>query len=130
MIDDVPVAEPNTRTVPIGTLQTVDVQLIVDISGSMGDDVGDVPDFSGNRMVVSRIFRRTAEGPADERSHHLPRWPAVALGLPGSSTIAAKHAAAVRCTIAGAPGHEAMESSRRCTSDWAHSVIANFTFKG
>jgi len=23
----------------------VDVQLIVDISGSMGDDVGDVPDF-------------------------------------------------------------------------------------
>ena len=51
VIDDVPVAEPNTRTVPIGTLQTVDVQLIVDISGSMGDDVGDVPDFSGNRMV-------------------------------------------------------------------------------
>ena len=50
MIDDVPVAEPNTRTVPVGTLQTVDVQLIVDISGSMGDDVGDVPDFSDNRM--------------------------------------------------------------------------------
>ena len=68
VIDDVPVAEPNTRTVPVGTLQTVDVQLIVDISGSMGDDVGDVPDFSDNRMVVSRTFRRTAEGPADERS--------------------------------------------------------------
>jgi len=86
VIDDVPVAEPNTRTVPVGTLQTVDVQLIVDISGSMGDDVGDVPDFSGNRMVVSRILRRTAEGPADE-SHHLPRWPDVALGLPGSNAI-------------------------------------------
>ena len=49
-------------------------------------------------------------------------WPAVALGLPGSSTIAAKHAAAVRCTIAGAPGHQAMESSRRRTSDWTHSA--------
>ena len=36
------------------TLQTVDVQLIVDISGSMGDDVGDVPDFSGQPHVVSQ----------------------------------------------------------------------------
>ena len=58
MIDDVPVAEPNTRTVPVGTLQTVDVQLIVDISGSMGDDVGDVPDFSGNRSGLARFSLR------------------------------------------------------------------------
>jgi hypothetical protein len=58
VIDDVPVAEPNTRTVPVGTLQTVDVQLIVDISGSMGDDVGDVPDFSDNRSGLARFSLR------------------------------------------------------------------------
>ena len=60
MIDDVPVAEPNTRTVPVGTLQTVDVQLIVDISGSMGEAVdglvlaaaaaGEGPEFVGGRQ--------------------------------------------------------------------------------
>ena len=58
MIDDVPVAEPNTRTVPVGTLQTVDVQLIVDISGSMGDDVGDVPDPDPERPVRAVQQRR------------------------------------------------------------------------
>ena len=132
VIDDVPVAEPNTRTVPVGTLQTVDVQLIVDISGSMVDDVGDVPDFSDNRIGLARFSLREflTDNIQIQKGQFLPPWPAVALGLPGSSTIAAKHAAAVRCTIAGAPGHEAMESSRRCTSDWTHSVIANFTFKG
>ena len=55
MIDDVPVAEPDTRTVRVGTLQMVDVQLIVDISGSMGDDVDDVADFSDNRTGLARF---------------------------------------------------------------------------
>ena len=57
VIDDVPVAEPNTRTVPIGTLQTADVQLIVDISGSMGDDVGPCSRFHGRVQRACPVFR-------------------------------------------------------------------------
>jgi von Willebrand factor type A domain len=58
VIDDIPVAEANSRTVQEGTLLTVDVQLIVDISGSMNESVGNVPDFSNNRIGLARYALR------------------------------------------------------------------------
>ena len=64
--DDGPMAEPNLRTVVQGTLKTVDVQLIVDVSGSMGKSVpGGVPDFSDNRLGLARFALREflAENP-------------------------------------------------------------------
>ena len=59
VIDDAPTAVPNTRAVPEGTLQTADVQFIVDLSGSMyassGGGVGfDVPGFSDDRIGLAR----------------------------------------------------------------------------
>ena len=57
--DDVPTASDNTRQVLEGTLQSADVQFIVDLSGSMfasgGGGVGfDVPGFSDDRIGLAR----------------------------------------------------------------------------
>ena len=59
VIDDVPVTEANTRTVAEGSLQTVDIQFIVDRSGSMFNSGGgsvafDVPGYSDDRMGLAR----------------------------------------------------------------------------
>ena len=47
IVDDVPVAEANTRVVAEGTLNTADVVFIVDTSGSMDAGVDNVPDLLG-----------------------------------------------------------------------------------
>ena len=57
--DDAPTAVDNTRNVVEGTLQSADVQFIVDLSGSMfasgGGGVGfDVPGFSDDRIGLAR----------------------------------------------------------------------------
>jgi T1SS-143 domain-containing protein len=57
--DDAPVAEPNAREVAESTLQTVDIQFIVDRSGSMfasgGGGLGfDVPGYSDDRIGLAR----------------------------------------------------------------------------
>ena len=57
--DDAPTAVPNTRNVVEGTLQSADVQFIVDLSGSMfasgGGGVGfDVPGYSDDRIGLAR----------------------------------------------------------------------------
>ena len=60
VIDDVPVTEDNNRTVEAGSLNTVDIQLIVDVSGSMDDDFINVPgaDLSDNRIGLARYAMR------------------------------------------------------------------------
>jgi T1SS-143 domain-containing protein len=60
VIDDVPTAEINTRTVAEGTVQTVDVQFIVDMSGSMfTGTVANVPTFSDDRAGLARYAMLT-----------------------------------------------------------------------
>ena len=59
IVDDTPTAVDNTRNVVEGTLQSADVQFIVDLSGSMfasgGGGVGfDVPGFSDDRIGLAR----------------------------------------------------------------------------
>ena len=60
VIDDIPVTEANTRTVAEGTIQTVDVQFIVDMSGSMfSGAVADVPTFDNDRAGLARYAMLT-----------------------------------------------------------------------
>ncbi len=60
VIDDVPVAEANARTVAEGTIQSVDVQFIVDMSGSMfSGAVAGVPTFSDDRAGLARYAMLT-----------------------------------------------------------------------
>ena len=58
IIDDIPAVETNTRSVVEGTIQTVDVQFIVDRSGSMFPSEGSlgfvVPGYSQDRMGLAR----------------------------------------------------------------------------
>jgi VCBS repeat-containing protein len=52
--DDTPIAVANTATVTAGTINEVDVVLVVDISGSMDDGVSNVPNFSDDRIGLAR----------------------------------------------------------------------------
>ncbi|MFZ1885892.1 MAG: VCBS domain-containing protein, partial [Rhodoplanes sp.] len=58
VVDDVPLAASNTREVAVSTPQTVDIQFIVDCSGSMfGGGIGDVivpGDYSDDRIGLAR----------------------------------------------------------------------------
>jgi len=59
IVDDTPIAVPNSRAVVEGTQQSADVQFIVDLSGSMfasgGGGVGfDVPGYSDDRVGLAR----------------------------------------------------------------------------
>ncbi len=55
VVDDVPVAETNASSVEGGTSQTVDIQFIVDMSGSMfSGSVSGVPTFDDNRAGLAR----------------------------------------------------------------------------
>jgi hypothetical protein len=55
VIDDVPEAQSNTHEVTEGVPPTVDIQFIVDMSGSMFTSVGfEVPDFANDRAGLAR----------------------------------------------------------------------------
>jgi len=60
--DDGPTAVNNVRSVEEGALQTVDIQWIVDVSGSMNDDFINVPgtDLSNDRIGLARFAMREA----------------------------------------------------------------------
>ena len=58
IIDDIPITQGNSRTVAEGTISPVDIQFVVDMSGSMFPNQGslgfDVPGFDNDRAGLAR----------------------------------------------------------------------------